>query len=57
MGVATTEFTLANLLHCFNWRLPDGVSSEDIDMEEGGGLTVHKKMQLILVATRCDRQC
>ena len=58
MGVATTEFTLANLLHCFNWRLPDGVSSEDIDMEEGrGGFTVHKKMQLILVATRCDRQC
>ncbi|TVU44161.1 hypothetical protein EJB05_03596, partial [Eragrostis curvula] len=25
MGVATTEFTLANLLYCFDWELPEGV--------------------------------
>ncbi|GJM97252.1 hypothetical protein PR202_ga14165 [Eleusine coracana subsp. coracana] len=34
MGVASTEFTLANLLYCFNWELPEGVKSEDVSMEE-----------------------
>nr|TKW28791.1 LOW QUALITY PROTEIN: hypothetical protein SEVIR_3G351100v2 [Setaria viridis] len=52
MGVATTEFTLANLLYCFDWELPDGVGSEDVSMEEAGGLTVHKKTPLLLVPTR-----
>ncbi|TVU44020.1 hypothetical protein EJB05_03444, partial [Eragrostis curvula] len=52
MGVATTEFTLANLLYCFDWELPEGVRSEDISMEEAGGLTVHKKVPLVLVPTR-----
>lgn len=52
MGVATTEFTLANLLYCFDWELPEGVGSEDVSMEEAGGLTVHKKTPLLLVPTR-----
>ncbi|CAN6293996.1 unnamed protein product [Urochloa humidicola] len=56
MGVTTTEFTLANLLHCFDWKLPEGVSSEDINMEEAGGLAVHKKMPLVLVPTRYNCQ-
>ncbi|CAL4916007.1 unnamed protein product [Urochloa decumbens] len=56
MGVTTTEFTLANLLHCFDWKLPEGVSSEDINMEEAGGLTVHKKTPLVLVPTRYNWQ-
>ncbi|KAK3145480.1 hypothetical protein QOZ80_3BG0253350 [Eleusine coracana subsp. coracana] len=56
MGVASTEFTLANLLYCFNWELPEGVKSEDISMEEAGGLTVHKKVPLVLVPTRYKRQ-
>jgi 4-hydroxyphenylacetaldehyde oxime monooxygenase len=51
MGVATTEFTLANLLYCFDWELPEGVASEDVSMEEAGGLTVHKKTPLLLVPT------
>jgi 4-hydroxyphenylacetaldehyde oxime monooxygenase len=52
MGVATTEFTLANLLYCFDWELPEGVRREDMCMEEAGGLTVHKKTPLLLVPTR-----
>src|SRR6185437_7616646 len=43
LGVATVEFTLANLLYCFDWELPEGVRPEDVSMEEAGGLTVHKK--------------
>ncbi|KAJ1292708.1 hypothetical protein BS78_01G010800 [Paspalum vaginatum] len=51
MGVATTEFTLANLLYCFDWELPEGVRSQDVSVEEAGGLTAHKKTPLLLVPT------
>ncbi|RCV39937.1 hypothetical protein SETIT_9G011300v2 [Setaria italica] len=57
LGVATTEFTLANLLYCFNWELPRGVRPEDVSMEEAGGLTIHKKTPLVLVPTRYKSQC
>ncbi|XP_039832444.1 4-hydroxyphenylacetaldehyde oxime monooxygenase-like [Panicum virgatum] len=52
LGVATVEFTLANLLYCFDWELPEGVRPEDVSMEEAGGLTVHKRTPLLLVPTR-----
>lgn len=52
MGVANIEFILANMLYCFNWELPDGVSSEDVSMEEAGALTFRKKTPLMLVPTR-----
>jgi 4-hydroxyphenylacetaldehyde oxime monooxygenase len=54
LGVATTEFTLANLLYCFDWALPEGMAPEDVSMEEAGGLTVRKKTPLVLVPTRQD---
>jgi 4-hydroxyphenylacetaldehyde oxime monooxygenase len=47
---------LANLLYGFDWGLPEGVASEDVSMEEAGGLTVHKKTPLLLVPTRYKRQ-
>nr|CAB3492464.1 unnamed protein product [Digitaria exilis] len=52
MGVATIELTLANLLYCFDWAMPEGMAPEDVNMEEAGGLTVHKKTPLLLVPTR-----
>ncbi|RLN40357.1 4-hydroxyphenylacetaldehyde oxime monooxygenase-like [Panicum miliaceum] len=52
MGAATVEFTLANLLHCFDWELPEGMMAEVVSMEEAGGLTVNKKVPLVLVPTR-----
>ncbi|KAL2488495.1 Cytochrome [Forsythia ovata] len=33
MGSTNIEFTLANLLHCFDWGLPDGMQIEDISLE------------------------
>ena len=50
-GVLIIELALANLLFSFNWRLPDGIKAEDIDMEEAIGITVHKKTPLCLVAS------
>ncbi|XP_038893470.1 cytochrome P450 71B23-like [Benincasa hispida] len=49
MGIFTIELTLANLLLCFDWKLPDGMKEEDVDMEEDVGLTVAKKSLLKLV--------
>jgi 4-hydroxyphenylacetaldehyde oxime monooxygenase len=46
MGATNVEFTLANLLCCFDWTLP-----EDVSMEETGGLTFHRKTPLVLVPT------
>uniref|UniRef100_A0A0E0P3Y1 4-hydroxyphenylacetaldehyde oxime monooxygenase n=1 Tax=Oryza rufipogon TaxID=4529 RepID=A0A0E0P3Y1_ORYRU len=52
MGAANVEFTLANLLHCFDWALPVGMAPEELSMEESGGLVFHRKAPLVLVPTR-----
>ncbi|PSR86236.1 4-hydroxyphenylacetaldehyde oxime monooxygenase [Actinidia chinensis var. chinensis] len=49
MGATAVEFTLANLLHCFDWKIPSGMKREQISLEEEAGLTVHKKLPLYLV--------
>ncbi|KDP36608.1 hypothetical protein JCGZ_08424 [Jatropha curcas] len=51
MATITVEIVLANLLYCFDWKLPDGMKREDIDMEEQPGisLTVSKKTPLNLL--------
>uniref|UniRef100_A0A2P2JDS3 Uncharacterized protein MANES_14G058100 n=1 Tax=Rhizophora mucronata TaxID=61149 RepID=A0A2P2JDS3_RHIMU len=46
-AIQLVELALANLLHSFQWKLPPGVSAEDVDMEEALGL---KKSPLFLVA-------
>ncbi|GKV14626.1 hypothetical protein SLEP1_g25469 [Rubroshorea leprosula] len=51
LGIITAELLLANLLYCFDWKIPDGMKEEDINMEEevGASLTVGKKTPLLLV--------
>ncbi|KAM3712156.1 hypothetical protein ACJW30_01G162100 [Castanea mollissima] len=53
MYMATTaiELALANLLYCFNWKLPYGMKEEDINMEEvvGPSNATNKKTALNLV--------
>lgn len=46
MGVTMVELALANLLYCFDWKLPNAVA---INMEEAAGLAISKKMPLFLV--------
>ncbi|KAL0341615.1 UNVERIFIED_CONTAM: cytochrome [Sesamum calycinum] len=50
-AVSLVELALANLLFCFDWELPEGMSAEDVDMEEAPGITMHKKTPLCLVAS------
>ncbi|XVF14554.1 hypothetical protein REPUB_Repub09cG0071400 [Reevesia pubescens] len=58
LAMATTniEFTLANLLYCFDWEVPSGIKREDISMEEEGGLTFHRKTPLSLIPIRYNSQ-
>ncbi|XP_042517160.1 cytochrome P450 71B37-like [Macadamia integrifolia] len=49
MGLAIVEPILANLLYSFDWKLPSGMTVEDINMEESFNLSVNKKTPLILV--------
>ncbi|CAN6201325.1 unnamed protein product [Urochloa humidicola] len=52
MAVTNMEFTLANLLCCFDWELPEGLRRNDISMQEAGSLTFEKKTPLMLVPMR-----
>ncbi|XP_062213979.1 4-hydroxyphenylacetaldehyde oxime monooxygenase-like [Phragmites australis] len=56
MGETNVQFTLANLLYCFDWALPEGMAAEDVSMEEAGGLTFHRKTPLVLVPTKYQQR-
>ncbi|XP_023757029.1 parthenolide synthase [Lactuca sativa] len=46
---ATVEFTIANLLYWYDWKIPGGVKNEDLDMLEEGSLVLHRKLPLCLI--------
>ncbi|KAH7515642.1 hypothetical protein FEM48_Zijuj10G0048200 [Ziziphus jujuba var. spinosa] len=54
MATTMVELGLANLLYWFDWKLPDGMKEEDINMEEEAGisLTISKKIALNLVPAK-----
>ncbi|XP_076945642.1 cytochrome P450 736A117-like [Bidens hawaiensis] len=53
-AMTTNENLLANLLHKFDWKLPNGVKNEYLDMSERPvGAIIRKKIPLLAVATPC----
>ncbi|XP_048136576.1 cytochrome P450 736A117-like [Rhodamnia argentea] len=50
-AMATNDLVLANLVNKFDWALPEGMTAEDLDMTECTGLTIHRKVHLLAVAT------
>ncbi|XP_074589300.1 cytochrome P450 71A1-like [Curcuma longa] len=50
----TVEIVLATLLLHFNWELPDGMRAEELDADEGHGISLHRKSKLVLVAKPCQ---
>ncbi|KAK4438482.1 cytochrome [Sesamum alatum] len=49
--VAVNEIALAKLVHKFDFALPDRGREEDLDMSESSGITVHRKLPLLVVTT------
>ncbi|KAL3537116.1 hypothetical protein ACH5RR_000482, partial [Cinchona calisaya] len=49
-GAATVELSLAYLLYRFDWKLPNGMKPNDLDMAEISGLTADRKTNLQLIA-------
>lgn len=47
LGMTVVQMVVAQLVHCFNLNLPDGLSPDDLDMSEKFGLTVSRANHLI----------
>jgi cytochrome P450 len=50
-GLINVEMALALMLYHFDWRLPDGIKGEDLDMTELFGATIKRKDDLYLIPT------
>jgi len=50
LGLKVVRISLANLIHGFQWKLPDGQNPKDLDMGETFGLTTPKTYPLVAMA-------
>jgi cytochrome P450 len=48
-GLVNVEFALAMFLYHFDWKLPNGMKNEGMDMTETSGLTARRKADLLLL--------
>ncbi|KAK6150494.1 hypothetical protein DH2020_015426 [Rehmannia glutinosa] len=51
LGLTMVRLAVAQLVHCFDWELPDGMSLSDLDMEEHFGLVTGREKHLLAIPT------
>lgn len=51
LGLITVQLILAQLVHCFDWELPNDMSPSDLNMREKFGLTMPRANHLIAKPT------
>ncbi|XP_043717808.1 cytochrome P450 CYP736A12-like [Telopea speciosissima] len=52
LGLVVVKLVLAQMVHCFDWELPSGMSPNDLDMTEKFGLTVARTSHLLAIPDR-----
>ncbi|KAL6979927.1 hypothetical protein U1Q18_021582 [Sarracenia purpurea var. burkii] len=52
LAVRIVPLMLASILQSFNWRLPEGITPESLDMEEQFGVTLKKAVPLRAIPVR-----
>lgn len=50
LGLKVVQASLANLIHGFEWKLPGDMKKEELNMEEGNGISIAKKLPLEVMA-------
>ncbi|XP_058092250.1 cytochrome P450 71AU50-like [Magnolia sinica] len=52
LGLTVVRLVVAQLVHCFDWELPDGSSPGDLDMSETFSLVVPRANHLLAIPTK-----
>ena len=50
-GIAMIELAIAQLLYHFDWKLPNEIKPEELDMTENFGSTCRRRNDLYLIAS------
>ena len=56
LGITVVRFVVAQLVHCFDWELPDGMLPSELDMTEEFGLAIPRAKHLVAIPTYRLRQ-
>ncbi|XP_027367701.1 cytochrome P450 CYP736A12-like [Abrus precatorius] len=51
LGLTLVRIVVAQLVHCFHWKLPHGILPTDLDMIEHFGVTVGRANNLVAIPT------
>ncbi|MCD7464691.1 hypothetical protein HAX54_053238 [Datura stramonium] len=51
LGLTIVRLVLAQLVHCFDWELPNGMMPNDLDMTEKFGLVTARAQHLMVIPT------
>ena len=56
LGITVVRFVVAQLVHCFDWELPDGMLPSELNMTEEFGLAIPRAKHLVAIPTYRLRQ-
>ncbi|KAG4185030.1 hypothetical protein ERO13_A09G207000v2 [Gossypium hirsutum] len=51
LGLTVVRLVVAQLVHCFNWKLPNGMLGSELDMSEDFGLVCPRANHLLAIPT------